>query len=151
MEPAWIDLPRTVDLGVSGSDRASYVPTKALDQQRSGEPLAIRTPSNFRACATMYLPLSTEAPAASAVTTTSQGKSRARSSAIPSIIGADIVITGTVRATGDIQLDGRVDGDVYGASVAIGSSGQIHGKIVANDLMIRGHIKGLIRARNVLL
>lgn len=95
--------------------------------------------------------LSEQSAAMATMATTSQPKSRPRSCAIPSIIGADIVIKGTIRATGDIQLDGRVDGEICGANVAIGSSGQIHGKIVANDLIIRGHFKGGIRARRVLL
>jgi len=99
----------------------------------------------------MFSRLSEEYPATAAVTTTSQQKSRARSRAMPSIIGADLLIEGSISALGDIQLDGRVDGDICGAGVAIGGSGQIYGEIVADDVIVRGHIKGRIRARRVLL
>ena len=99
----------------------------------------------------MFSRLSEEDFAAPIVTATSQHKGRPRSSAMPSIIGIDIVIDGMITTTGDIQLDGRLDGNICGAGVAIGSSGQIYGDIVADDVIVRGHIKGSIRAHRVLL
>jgi len=99
----------------------------------------------------MFSRLSEEDLATTAVTTTSQQRSGARSSAMPSIIGADIVIEGMITTSGDVQLDGRLDGNISGAGVAIGSSGRIYGDIVADDVIVRGHIKGRIRARRVLL
>jgi cytoskeletal protein CcmA (bactofilin family) len=49
----------------------------------------------------------------------SAAKRAARSSA-PSIISADLVVSGTLTSTGDIQIDGRVEGDVRSAGLVIG-------------------------------
>ncbi len=77
-------------------------------------------------------------------------KRAARSSA-PSIISADLVVTGTLTSTGDIQIDGRVEGDVHSAGLVIGDKAFINGEILAEEVTIRGRVTGSIRARKVLL
>ena len=77
-------------------------------------------------------------------------KRTGRSSA-PSIISADLVVTGTLVSTGDIQIDGRVEGDVRSVGLVIGDKAIIHGEVVADDVTVRGHIQGGIRAKKVLL
>jgi len=74
-----------------------------------------------------------------------------RSSAAPSIISADLQITGTLTSTGDVQIDGRVDGDVHSAGLVIGDKAFIHGDVVAEEVTVRGRVQGGIRARKVLL
>ena len=77
-------------------------------------------------------------------------KRAARSSA-PSIISADLVVSGTLTSTGDIQIDGKVEGDVHSAGLVIGDKAYIHGEIMAEEVTIRGRVHGSIRARKVLL
>jgi cytoskeletal protein CcmA (bactofilin family) len=77
-------------------------------------------------------------------------KRAARSSA-PSIISADLVVNGTLTSTGDIQIDGRVEGDVHSAGLVIGDKAYIHGEILAEEVTVRGRVQGSIRARKVLL
>jgi len=74
----------------------------------------------------------------------------ARSSA-PSILSADVAITGTLVSAGDMQIDGKVDGDVRSVSLVIGDKAEIHGEIIADDVTVRGKVIGRIRARKVLL
>ena len=74
----------------------------------------------------------------------------ARGSA-PSILSADAVITGTITCAGDMQIDGRVEGDVRSVSLVIGDKAEIHGEIFAEDVTIRGRVIGRIRARKVQL
>ena len=69
----------------------------------------------------------------------------------PSIISADMVINGTLNSTGDIQIDGRVEGDVRSVGLVIGDKAEIHGEIYAEDVTVRGKVVGRIRARKVLL
>ncbi|HWA68751.1 MAG TPA: polymer-forming cytoskeletal protein [Rhizomicrobium sp.] len=76
---------------------------------------------------------------------------RARPLSAPSIISADMVINGTVTSAGDIQIDGRVEGDVRSAGLVIGENAEIHGEIYADDVTVRGKVLGRIRARKVLL
>ena len=79
-----------------------------------------------------------------------QGK-RAMRSSVPSIISNDLVVNGTLTSTGDIQIDGRVEGDVHSAGLVIGEKALIHGEFMADDVTIRGKVQGGIRARKVLL
>ncbi|MDE2182446.1 MAG: polymer-forming cytoskeletal protein [Alphaproteobacteria bacterium] len=74
----------------------------------------------------------------------------ARSSA-PSIISSDLVVQGTLTSSGDIQIDGRVEGDVNSAGLVIGDKAFIHGDIMAEEVTVRGRVQGGIRARKVLL
>ena len=76
---------------------------------------------------------------------------RAGRSAAPSIISADMTINGTLTSTGDIQIDGRVEGDVRSVGLVIGDKAEIHGEILAEDVTVRGRVIGRIRARKVLL
>jgi cytoskeletal protein CcmA (bactofilin family) len=90
------------------------------------------------------------APAPQAPTPATPVRRAARASA-PSIISSDLVVTGTLISTGDIQIDGRVDGDVRSVGLVIGDKAEIHGEILAEDLTVRGKVVGRIRARKVLL
>ena len=71
--------------------------------------------------------------------------------AAPSILSADAVITGTITCAGDMQIDGRVEGDVRSVSLVIGDKAEIRGEIFAEDVIIRGRVIGRIRARKVQL
>jgi cytoskeletal protein CcmA (bactofilin family) len=94
-----------------------------------------------------------DSPAAAmpAAQISSQGKRPLRTSAAPSIISADLKVTGTLESTGDIQIDGQVEGDVKSAGLVIGEKAFIHGDIVAEEVTIRGRVQGGIRAHKVLL
>jgi len=69
----------------------------------------------------------------------------------PSIISDDLVVIGTLTSTGDIQIDGRVDGDIRSGSVTIGEKANFEGEIVAEEVTIRGRVQGVVRARKVQL
>ena len=60
-------------------------------------------------------------------------------------------MSGTLTSTGDIQVDGRVEGDVNSAGLVIGEKAFIHGEVMAEDVTVRGRVQGSIRARKVLL
>jgi len=61
------------------------------------------------------------------------------------------VVIGTLTSTGDIQIDGRVDGDIRSGSVTIGEKANFEGEIVAEECTIRGRVQGIVRARKVQL
>lgn len=66
-----------------------------------------------------------------------------------SIIGADVVITGNVEASGSVQLDGKVDGDVRCAALTVGAQGRVHGHIAAETAQIAGFVEGTIMVREL--
>lgn len=69
----------------------------------------------------------------------------------PSIISNDLAIVGRLTSTGDIQIDGRVDGDIHAGSATVGEKGNVEGEIVAEEVAIHGKVQGAIRARKVFL
>jgi len=91
------------------------------------------------------------AAAAAASAPPAQSLKRAGRSSAPSIISADLVVNGTLTSTGDIQVDGRVEGDVRSAGLVVGDKAYIHGEVLAEDITVRGRVQGSIRARKVLL
>lgn len=71
--------------------------------------------------------------------------------AAPSVISADLVVTGTLTSTGDMQIDGRVEGDVHSAALVVGEKATIQGEVIADEVTVRGRVEGSIRARKILL
>jgi cytoskeletal protein CcmA (bactofilin family) len=69
----------------------------------------------------------------------------------PSIISADLTVRGTLVTSGDIQIDGAVEGDVRSVGLVIGEKAEIRGEILAEDVTVRGRVIGHIRARRVQL
>jgi len=84
--------------------------------------------------------------------TATQGKNpRMGRSSVPSIISADLSVKGMLVSTGDVQIDGHVEGDVRAVSLVIGDKAAIEGDICAEEVIIRGRVRGAIRARKVML
>src|ERR1043166_6928946 len=91
-----------------------------------------------------------ETPAAAPAPAPLQQKRVGRSS-VPSIISSDLVVNGSLSSTGDIHIDGRVEGDVQSVGLVIGDKAFVHGEVLAEDVTVRGRVQGAIRARKVLL
>lgn len=68
---------------------------------------------------------------------------------VPSILAADLIITGDVKTDGDVQIDGRIDGNITAGNVTIGEQGMVNGKIKATKVHVRGKITGKIDANIV--
>lgn len=68
----------------------------------------------------------------------------------PTIIGTDLVIRGSVRSSGTIQIDGRIEGEVKAAIVVVSESASVQGDIAADDLAVRGEVHGTVVARKAL-
>lgn len=92
-------------------------------------------------------------PAAAAVQTATgqQPVRRTAQSAASSIIGADLLVSGTLVSSGDIQVDGRIEGDIRSTTLVIGDNAFVHGEVCADEVTVRGRVHGSIRARKVLL
>lgn len=76
---------------------------------------------------------------------------RGRGSSGPSIISSDMTIQGSLSSSGDIQIDGRVEGDIRSAGLVIGENAEVQGEVYAEDVTVRGKVMGRIRARKILL
>jgi cytoskeletal protein CcmA (bactofilin family) len=83
--------------------------------------------------------------------TAAPAKRTGRTGAVPSIVSGDLCVTGSLNTTGDMQIDGIVEGDVRSVGLVIGEKAEVHGEIWAEDLTVRGKVVGRIYARKVLL
>jgi cytoskeletal protein CcmA (bactofilin family) len=72
-------------------------------------------------------------------------------SSVPSIISPDLRINGDMVCSGDIQIDGWVEGDIQSRNVVVGEGATVHGAVQAENVRICGIINGQIRADNVTL
>jgi len=54
-------------------------------------------------------------------------------------------------SNGDIHLDGQVQGDIHCVSLVLGESSQLEGSAIAEEVVIRGHLIGSVRALRVSL
>jgi cytoskeletal protein CcmA (bactofilin family) len=70
---------------------------------------------------------------------------------VPSIVSADLKITGDLNSSGDIQVDGTVTGDVAADTLTIGEQGQVYGKVRGERVRVCGGIEGEIDGGTVTL
>ena len=68
-----------------------------------------------------------------------------------SVLSADLHITGNIKTTGDIQVEGNVEGDIRAHLLTIGESATIKGEVIADDVVINGRIVGRVRGLKVRL
>ena len=71
--------------------------------------------------------------------------------AVPSIISEDLTITGNLLSKGEIQIDGRVEGDIDTETLLVGESAHINGDVRAKRVHVYGHVNGQITAQSVTL
>lgn len=70
-------------------------------------------------------------------------------SSVPSKITADMKIVGNVSGAGDLEIDGRIEGDIESASLKIGETGHVKGNVAADSVRILGSFTGRVRANSV--
>ena len=90
----------------------------------------------------------TNAPKSAQVATPEQAKKAPPRpvAAAPSILGRDITIIGEIKSEGDIQIDGRLEGNISANTLTVGESGAISGEVKAKAVYVRGKVTGKINA-----
>ncbi len=68
-----------------------------------------------------------------------------------SVLSADLHVTGNMKTTGDIQVEGTVEGDIRAHLLTIGETATIKGEVIADDVVINGRIVGRVRGLKVRL
>jgi cytoskeletal protein CcmA (bactofilin family) len=68
-----------------------------------------------------------------------------------SVIDAWLTITGNLQSEGEVQVDGKINGDIRCAHLTVGKEASIIGNITAEEVVVRGRVKGVIRANRVIL
>ena len=69
----------------------------------------------------------------------------------PSVLSADLTVTGNIKTQGDIQIEGTVEGDIRAHQLTIGETATIKGEIVGDDVIVNGRVIGRVRGLKVRL
>ena len=78
-----------------------------------------------------------------------QAKAEANEKAPPSLIGADVVITGNIEASLALQVEGRIKGDVRCSTLVIGENASIDGNVHAERVRVQGSVDGGVDAKDL--
>lgn len=66
-----------------------------------------------------------------------------------SILSAELEVIGTIKTSGSVQIDGRVEGEVISqGDVILGKSGSVKGNLNVNSISVSGTIQGNITAKD---
>ena len=68
-----------------------------------------------------------------------------------SILSPDLTVVGNLKTTGDILVEGTVEGDIRAHLLTVGEGATIRGEIVADDIVINGRVVGRVRGLKVRL
>ena len=60
-------------------------------------------------------------------------------------------IKGNLTTSGDIQIEGEVEGNIKASLLTVGQNAKIKGEINTNELIINGFVSGTIRSKKVTL
>ncbi|WP_170472683.1 bactofilin family protein [Ruegeria arenilitoris] len=93
------------------------------------------------------------APATSASPAPAESKTNTAPKPKPpaSVLSSDLHITGNMKTSGDIQVEGTVEGDIRAHLLTIGETATIKGEVTADDVVINGRIVGRVRGLKVRL
>lgn len=68
-----------------------------------------------------------------------------------SVLSSDITITGNVRSSGDIQIEGTLEGDIRAQMLIVGESSTVRGEVTAEEVVVHGRVVGRLRGLKVRL
>jgi len=68
-----------------------------------------------------------------------------------SVLSADLLVTGNMKTTGDINIEGQVEGDIRAHLLTVGEGATVKGEVVADDVIVNGRVVGRVRGLKVRL
>lgn len=69
----------------------------------------------------------------------------------PSVLSSDLTIKGNVLTSGDVQVEGTVEGDIHAHLLTVGEGATVKGEVVADDVVVHGRVVGRLRGLKVRL
>ncbi len=92
-----------------------------------------------------------DAPATSGETAAAPSSGAPKVKPPASALSSDLVIKGNLKSTGDIMLEGTVEGDIRAHTMTVGEAATVKGEIVADDIVVNGRVIGRVRGLKVRL
>ena len=68
-----------------------------------------------------------------------------------SVLSADLTIIGNIKTTGDINIEGTVEGDIRAHLLTVGEGATVKGECIADDVVVNGRVVGKVRGLKVRL
>ena len=68
-----------------------------------------------------------------------------------SVLSSDLTVVGNLKTSGDIQVEGTVEGDIRAHLLTVGETATIRGEIMADDIVVNGRVIGRVRGLKVRL
>ena len=68
-----------------------------------------------------------------------------------SVLSSDLTVTGNLKTSGDVVVEGIVEGDIRAHLLTVGEGATIRGEIVADDIVVNGRVIGRVRGLKVRL
>ncbi|MDG6079498.1 polymer-forming cytoskeletal protein [Erythrobacter litoralis] len=68
-----------------------------------------------------------------------------------SVLGSDLSITGDIKASADLHIDGNVDGDIACSNLVQGETSTVSGSVEAENARLAGTVRGSITARELVI
>ncbi|SHI48928.1 protein CcmA, bactofilin family [Palleronia salina] len=68
-----------------------------------------------------------------------------------SILSSDLTIKGNLKTTGDIQIEGTIEGDIRAHLLTVGEGATVKGEVMADDVVVNGRVVGRVRGLKVRL
>ncbi|NRA99706.1 MAG: polymer-forming cytoskeletal protein [Rhodobacteraceae bacterium] len=100
-------------------------------------------------------PAETEKPKAAEMnqpkTTTDFAPTTPKAKPPASVLSPDLTVTGNLKTSGDIQIEGTVEGDIRAHLLTVGEGATVKGECVADDVVVNGRIVGRLRGLKVRL
>ncbi len=93
----------------------------------------------------------TPEPAAPARPASDYSASAPKAKPPASTLSADLTIVGNIKTTGDVQIEGNVEGDIRAHLLTVGEGATVKGEVVADDVVVNGRIVGKVRGLKVRL
>jgi len=66
-------------------------------------------------------------------------------------ISANTEMKGSITSTDSLEIGGKLEGDVRATSIIVAASGKVKGDLIADVIMVYGHVEGRLQAQDVRL
>lgn len=80
-----------------------------------------------------------------------ENSSAPKPKAAPSVLSSDLTIKGNLETSGDIQIEGVLEGDIRAHLLTVGEHATVKGEVIADDVVVNGRVVGCVRGLKVRL
>ena len=81
----------------------------------------------------------------------SKGAPKEVQDSVPSIISGSTQIVGDITTDGELQVDGKVEGNIRCHTLIVAESGVVTGKVISESATIHGTLTGTVQSKSVTL